>query len=941
MDSTSPNADFSNRPFSLDVLMIWETHEFYFHVFVTNDCTDIRGIMADDDSIDAIQNLTSEMKLYYNTEESEAFSVVEGEYYAVFDDEWHRVQCTNYDSKKQLATVLFIDRGDEDEFTLDNLHHLPSKFCVLPAQHFKLSLNDLEIFRYCEEIQDILDDLLHDKDVYVRVVKFQQDKSVTSLLAEMILDKDTEKEVNINEFLLEKVFELIVDPKTFIGIDKVAQQAHISFISQEQINMQIESKGLVYLHALMNDLTNNYLNNSDYKHKLISEFDLTKLYVTKSHRDNNWYRVKVIEIKNEFEALVKFVDVGDTSLVRRRNLILLENLSKLLALYPEQAVEVKLHKISPFLFDEKLANKLRKLVLPADILYTKVVGELNGTPIVQFCKRTENNYLISINDALVIEPSTMYLEDKTVSVVDTFNSRFSFPLKTPYIPAIDLFFDVFVTMVAHPEDFTVQPLCSRYKFKQMMADLLNVCESFSGPHLTPNCVKVGYLYAALEEDDSWYRAYVYKIISKTQFGVYACDYGDYRIVTLKNMQPLQEGFCDLPYQAIKAKLVGISPDVKTNWTDNDTLRFMALIQSKNLVAIVKNLEINTAVVKGIVLSVDLVDTIYKEIGRMNFSEDALEVTDFLLKFRNIDKEFIPGFRTLDLYQLVKKNDLNLVKYLLEKKFSFSPNALACVLWYAISHEYHEMAKLLVENGADVNQCGLITHFYDHRKSLLSWAVYCRNKRAVKLLLKHGAKVNDFDCLGAGALYFAISRQEVKIARLLLDNGANINCKDDQGNSMLHIAVGTGLPDMIKLFIKFSADVSVTNIYGQNALHYAVQGIYDFKQIVVFLVKLGVPVNGLDNHKETPLHYAISLRKTRMATTLLEYSADVNAMSKDKIFPLFLAVADGCSHDLVKLIVEKEANKNGSFISQENLELIAKDADLQQYLEQCKDFKEQE
>ncbi|XP_008214717.1 tudor domain-containing protein 7-like [Nasonia vitripennis] len=627
MDSTSPNADFSNRPSSLDVLIIWETHEFHFHVFVTNDCTDIRGIMTDDDSIDAIQNLTSEMKLYYNIEESEAFSVVEGEYYAVFDDEWHRVQCTSYDSKKQLATVLFIDRGDEDDFTLDNLHLLPSKFRDLPAQHFKLSLNDLEIFRYCEEIQDILDDLLHDKDVYVRVVKFQQDKSVTSLLAEMILDKDTEKEVNINEFLLEKVFELVVDPKIFIGIDKVAQQAHISFVSQEQIYMQIELKGLVYLHALMNDLTNNYLNNSDYKHKLVSKFDLTKLYVTKSPRDNNWYRVKVIEIKNEFEALVKFVDIGDTLLVRRRNLILLENLSKLLALYPEQAVEVKLHKISPFLFDEKLANKLRKLALPADILYTKVVGELNGIPIVQFCKRTENNYLISINDALVIEPPTMYLEDKTVSVVDTFNSRFSFPLKTPYIPAIDSSFDVFVTMVAHPEDFTVQPLCSRYKFKQMMADLLDVCESFSGPHLTPNCVKVGYLYAALEEeDDSWYRAYVYKIISKTQFGVYACDYGDYRIVTLKNMQPLQEGFCDLPYQAIKAKLVGISSDVKNNWTDNDTLRFMALIQSKNLVAIVKNLEINTAVVKGIVLSVDLVDT----------SEDEdIDMADFFNKKKEI------------------------------------------------------------------------------------------------------------------------------------------------------------------------------------------------------------------------------------------------------------------------------------------------------------------
>lgn len=163
--------------------------------------------------------LTSEMRVHYNTEESETFPIVEEEYYAVFDDEWHRVQCTNYDSEKHVATVLFIDRGDEDTFTADNLHFLPSKFRALPAQHFKLSLNDLEIFRYCEEMHDILDDLLYEKDVYVKVVKLQHDENnVTSLSAELIMDKDTENEVNINELLLKKVFESVVDPKIFIGV---------------------------------------------------------------------------------------------------------------------------------------------------------------------------------------------------------------------------------------------------------------------------------------------------------------------------------------------------------------------------------------------------------------------------------------------------------------------------------------------------------------------------------------------------------------------------------------------------------------------------------------------------------------------------------------------------------------------------------------------------
>lgn len=93
-----------------------------------------------------------------------------------------------------------------------------------------------------------------------------------------------------------------------------------------------------------------------------------------------------------------------------------------------------------------------------------------------------------------------------------------------------------------------------------MDQLTEVCEAFSGPHLTANCIKVGGLYAVLNEDlnDTWYRGYVSKIISESEFLVYACDYGDYNFVGLDNLQPLQPEFLNLPYQAIKASLVGKS-----------------------------------------------------------------------------------------------------------------------------------------------------------------------------------------------------------------------------------------------------------------------------------------------------------------------------------------------------------------------------------------------
>lgn len=68
-------------------------------------------------------------------------------------------------------------------------------------------------------------------------------------------------------------------------------------------------------------------------------------------------------------------------------------------------MEVKLHRISSKAFDETMANYLRQLVQPSQIVYMKTIGEQEGIPVVQLCKRAENNYLLHINDELLIESS--------------------------------------------------------------------------------------------------------------------------------------------------------------------------------------------------------------------------------------------------------------------------------------------------------------------------------------------------------------------------------------------------------------------------------------------------------------------------------------------------------------------------------------------------------
>lgn len=53
-----------------------------------------------------------------------------------------------------------------------------------------------------------------------------------------------------------------------------------------------------------------------------------------------------------------------------------------------------------------------------------------------------------------------------------------------------------------------------------------------------------------------FRVYVTDIIDDIQVSVYLCDYGDITVVQQSSLQPLKSEFLELPYQAVKAKLVG-------------------------------------------------------------------------------------------------------------------------------------------------------------------------------------------------------------------------------------------------------------------------------------------------------------------------------------------------------------------------------------------------
>ena len=95
--------------------------------------------------------------------------------------------------------------------------------------------------------------------------------------------------------------------------------------------------------------------------------------------------------------------------------------------------------------------------------------------------------------------------------------------------------------------------------------------------------------------------------------------------------------------------------------------------------------------------------------------------------------------------------------------------------------YFDVAVLLLGMGAAVNTKD--RHDWETPLHLAS------SRRAavdfVRLLLDHGADIEEINGSGMTSLHLACRNEDIAILRLLLDRNANVNAKDEKGNTPLY------------------------------------------------------------------------------------------------------------------------------------------------------------
>lgn len=238
--------------------------------------------------------------------------------------------------------------------------------------------------------------------------------------------------------------------------------------------------------------------------------------------------------------------------------------------------------------------------------------------------------------------------------------------------------------------------------------------------------------------------------------------------------------------------------------------------------------------------------------------------------------------------LIGKADKNIINDSLEGK---TP------LIIAVGNSYIDTAKILIENGANINAVDI------EGWSALSYAVNNGDIEIAKLLLENKAKIKDELLI---AIKSPIVESSINMMKLLIDNKANINYTDENGFNPLNIAIESGDMELTKFLITNGANVNSLMQDGVSLIGYAIaQNNMDLLQI---LIENGANVNYTngDSWADTPLKTASRLGLDNVVRILLTRNVDINAVDMNGNTALHTAALNS-QLSVVKLLLEKNPN----------------------------------
>jgi ankyrin repeat protein len=219
------------------------------------------------------------------------------------------------------------------------------------------------------------------------------------------------------------------------------------------------------------------------------------------------------------------------------------------------------------------------------------------------------------------------------------------------------------------------------------------------------------------------------------------------------------------------------------------------------------------------------------------------------------------------------------------------------LHYAAWKNNVESLKLLIEHGANINQND------EEGNTALMWAT---SEEVWQFLIKQGADINKQNNDGLTPLDLALRMGSYKACKYLIKKGVDTNKENDREETPLQLAAQNNYYKTCKDLIEKGADVNKKNKYGETALHLAVSRSH--YRIFTYLVDHNADVNLQNNQGETPLHVAVCKNWFKACKYLVERGADINKKNNKGETPLYVAVLKNY-FKACKYLIEKGADVN--------------------------------
>ena len=140
-------------------------------------------------------------------------------------------------------------------------------------------------------------------------------------------------------------------------------------------------------------------------------------------------------------------------------------------------------------------------------------------------------------------------------------------------------------------------------------------------------------------------------------------------------------------------------------------------------------------------------------------------------------------------------------------------------------------------------------------SLLHWATMNNHTELAKMLIDAGADLNAKDKSEETSLHKAISYNLPEIVKMLIDAGADLNATKYNKQTPLHSVASKDFIEIANMLIDAGADLNAEDKDKQTPLHYAVT--YYEKAIVKILIDAGAKLDVQDKWERTPWYYANS------------------------------------------------------------------------------------